>query len=352
MKILFLPKYHKEGASSRYRTHNYLRYFNEKEHDVTIKPLFHNGYVKELYTNKRKNFIKVLKDYVIRIIFLITHKQKFDLIIVEKELLPYIPISIERILLSSCKYTLDFDDAISTKYKKGPFTKFFFGNKINTLSKNAYLTTVGNHWYWNEITEGNLQYLPTVIDIYQYNVGKLNNIKPKEKEKTTIVWIGSPSTVKYLNIVKDTLIKLSKKYDFTLRVIGAKFHIESVDVECVEWSEESEFQYLYESDIGIMPLYETLWEKGKCGFKCIQYMAAKLPVVSSKLPANEEIIIHNNTGYIVENEEDWYGYLEKLIKSPEKCYEFGNNGRQRVEQQYTYQVWGEKYTKMIENIID
>lgn len=347
MKVLFLPKYYEEGPSSRYRTHNYKNYFEYMGHEVNVYPLFYNGYVKGLYNDKSKKYFKIAKSFLKRLIILLVKKNQYDVLIIEKELFPYLPYIIEKILLSNIKYTLDFDDAISVKYRNSKLKKNLLGEKINKLSKRAIITTVGNKWYWNEIKFGNLKYLPTVINLNNYELNKLN----KSNDIPTIVWIGSPSTIKYLNIIVDSLILLHQNYKFKLKVIGSEIEIDGLEVECLEWNSEKELQYLSSSDIGIMPLEDTEWEYGKCGFKCIQYMASKLPVVATYSPANAEIIEDGITGFIVYDKSDWYEKLEQLIINKNLRETMGSNGRHRVESNYTYQVWGTRYVSIVENQI-
>lgn len=348
MRILFLPKYHEEGASSRYRTYNYIKYFKEAEHKVDIKPLLYNGYVKDLYSKKRVSRLKVIKNLLGRFYYLLLYRRKYDILIIEKELFKNVPFFLERFLLKGCKYSLDFDDIVSTSYKTNILKEIFFGNKINKLSSGALLTTVGNRWYWNEITRGNLEYLPTVIDIEDYNLNKFNKY---QNSVPVIVWIGTPSTVHYLKIIESALQKLSKTKNFLLRIIGADIKIDKINVECLPWSKEKEFEFLFSSDIGIMPLNSTLWEKGKCGFKLIQYMASCLPTVASAAPANEEIIIVGETGFIARDEDEWVNYLSYLIEDKQKRINMGIAARKRIEKNYTYQVWGKKYVEIIEEAV-
>lgn len=345
MKILFLPKYYQEGASSRYRTHNYIHYFVNAGHEVTVKPLFYDGYVMSKNQKKTVSRLQVIECICKRTVFLLLKKKKFDLIVIEKELFPFIPLFFERWLLKKTAYTLDYDDAVSTRYRGHKLKQKLLGEKINLLSKDAKLTTVGNKWYWQEIRYGSLKYLPTVVDIthYPWRQGeKVQNAMP------IITWIGSPSTVKYLNLLRNVLIRLTEHIQFKLRIIGGDFNMEGVEVELLPWSSAKEFEYLATSDIGIMPLQETPWENGKCGFKCIQYMAAGLPVVASALPANKEIIVHGETGFIAKTEEEWFENLRLLLLDETKRAGMGKNGRVRVETKYSYQVWGPKYVKYIE----
>lgn len=346
MEILILPKYNADGPSSRYRSYNYQSYFKDNNIKYTFMPLLTDDYIKELYLGNRTKvkiiqIISVLK----RFIYLLLLKKKYDLIIIEKELFPNMPFFIERLLLFNQKYSLDFDDYIAASYKNNKIKAFFLGNKIDKLSQNAKFVTVGNKWYFEEIKSNNMVYLPTVVDINRYSP---LNIKEKEKE-IVIVWIGSPGNAKYLYLIKDVLIELSKKYNFILKVIGAKIKIEGVKIREVKWSKSSEISELYSSDIGIMPLENSLWEKGKCGFKLIQYMGCSLPVVASDSPANNEIINDKKNGFITKDMNDWYNYLEFLIIKKDEREKMGEKGRDIVERKYSYQNWGRYYSQLIIN---
>ncbi|PIF60667.1 glycosyltransferase family 4 protein [Flavobacterium sp. 11] len=346
MKILFLTKYNSDGASSRYRAYNYKRYFDENEIQYYFKPLLDSNYVLDLYREKKiKSLIQSVFSVLTRIIFLLFNSKQYDLIIIEKELFPNAPYFIESFFLKSKLYALDFDDYIATQYKENKFKRLFLGNKIQKLVMDAKFVTVGNHWYFEEFKSNNLIYLPTVVNLDDYRKVK----QDYQIKVVTIVWIGSPSTVKYLQIVIPVLQQLSKKYLIKLKVIGADIIIEGVDVELVEWNSETEADELVSADIGIMPLKSTMWENGKCGFKLIQYMASGLPVVASAAPANEEIVKNGMDGFIIKDDKDWYNKLEELILNESLRERFGKSGRNKIESDYSYQVWGNRYINIIKN---
>lgn len=347
MNILILSKYTRKGASSRYRLYNYEPYFIKNKIKIDFVSLFDDSYVDELYAgNKWKIIVLQVCAVFIRIHFLIFLQRKYDLIIIEKELFTNIPYFVENFLLRNRRYALDFDDYIASYYKLSPFKRFFLYNKIDQLARKAQFVTVGNHWYFDEIESNNLIYLPTVINLESYP-----NVKRNFKtEKVTIVWIGSPSTAKYLSLIIPVLERLNKKYPIKFKVIGAKIPSDkNLQIDLVNWNAETEADELISSDIGVMPLTETLWEKGKCGFKLIQYMACGLPVVASALPANIEIVENGSDGYIARNDDEWYYSLEKLIIDENLRKKFGQAGRKKIESNYSYQIWGDKYLKIIKD---
>lgn len=348
MKILFLSKYNRDGASSRYRFYNYQPYFDKNDIQFYIKPLLDDSYVLNLY-NKRKIrvFVQRLLSILKRIYFVLFQTSNYDLIVIEKELFPNVPYIVEKLLLKGKVYALDFDDYIATGYKTNLFKRFFFENKIDKLARGAKFVTVGNNWYFKEIKTDNLIYLPTVVNLENYPIVKENY----QTNMVTIVWIGSLSTGKYLQIVAPILRELSKKHLIKLKLIGVDVVVEGVACELIEWKEDTEVSELLSADIGIMPLDKTIWEKGKCGFKLIQYMACGLPVVASDAPANEEIIENGVNGFIAHNENEWYFSIEKLILNKSIREKFGKSGRRNIELNYSYQVWGERYCDILINKI-
>lgn len=346
MKILFLPKYNEQGASSRYRFYNFQPFFQANGIQPYFKPLLDGNYVINLYNNKKYTvFFQKLISLLKRCVFLLSKNDNYDLIVIEKELFPNFPYFIEKFLLKGKSYALDFDDYIAISYKQNPYKRFFLENKIDKLARNAKFVTVGNHWYFDEIKSNNLVYLPTVISLSNYF-----NVKHEYQAKViTIVWIGSMITVMYLTLVVSVLKNLAKKYPIRLKIIGAYFEIEGIEVKCLPWRADTEIDEIICSDIGIMPLKDDLFTKGKCGFKLIQYMACGLPVIASALPANIEIVDDFIDGYIVKNEKEWYDSLEKLIVDESLRKKMGQAGRKKMETNYSYQVWGKRYCDLLKN---
>ncbi|WNP28407.1 glycosyltransferase family 4 protein [Moraxella sp. DOX410] len=144
-------------------------------------------------------------------------------------------------------------------------------------------------------------------------------------------WIGSPSTVKYLETIKEPLQQLAKKIEYKLRVIGAEFNLPDVQVEGLPWSEATEVENIANADIGIMPLLDSPWERGKCGYKLIQYMACSLPVIASPIGVNNEIVEDGINGYLANNALQWLEQLESLLLDANLRQQMGLKGREKVE---------------------
>jgi glycosyltransferase involved in cell wall biosynthesis len=254
---------------------------------------------------------------------------------------------LEKLLLRGAKFIVDYDDNINARYQTG-FSKIFLSKKILNIGKLANAITVGNHWYmdfYKDIDPTKIHYLPTVIDRDLYAATK---IVKQNNEPLTIVWIGSPSTIKYLKSIDDVLVKLQLQYNFKLKAIGANIQLNCA-TEFVEWNAVTEIAVLKQSDIGIMPLQDTDWEKGKCGFKLVQYMACGLPVVASYSVANNEII-EPGCGFIAKTNDEWFDLLSQLLQSAALRNQLGENGKTRVYNHYSYQVWAPVFVKIVTNI--
>ncbi|WP_415328656.1 glycosyltransferase family 4 protein [Chryseobacterium sp. MMS23-Vi53] len=342
MRVLFLTKYSEKGASSRYRFYNYKKYLEENNITPSYKPLFGDSYLKYLYKGNTiiKNLLAIY--FVIkRIFFLAFNIKRYDHVVIEAELFPHFDYKFDYFFLKKIKsFSLDFDDNISANYQNTSRK-----DKIPQLIKMANFVTVGNHWYFSEF-KGNLIYLPTVIDLDQYSQ---HNVQEKD-EMPSVVWIGSPSTQKYLLLIEKSLVNISDKFNFKLKIIGGNISLDrKINVEYIQWDSKTENLNLAKSDIGIMPLEKTFWENGKCGFKLIQYMASGIAVIASDLQANKEIVENNVSGFIVSSLPQWEKKIYELLQNKELRYSMGVAGRKTVEERYSYQVWGKKYADIIKN---
>lgn len=342
-KILFLTKYSDLGASSRLRT---LQYLNNFIFNFRVYSLFNNHYIKALYKKKSKFFI-VIYCYLHR--FSVLFKNKINLIYIEKELFPYLPYFIEHFFLKNKNYILDYDDAIFHNYDNhnSKIVRLILKNKIPHLIRNAKLVIVGNEYLKNYALKCNakkVKIIPTSVDLNKYN----HNSNFENSDTFKIGWIGSPSTQSYLKIIHDALKSISKIHKIKLKVIGiSNYTIEGVNVECEEWSELNETKLLNEIDIGIMPLPNNPFERGKCGYKLIQYGASHKASIASPVGANNKIISQGVNGYLAETTKDWITYIIMLIRDKELRDQLGLNARKNVEQNYSLQI----NSKILENLI-
>ena len=336
LKVLVFSKYDQKGASSRLRTIQYLKGIEQASISITLSPLFDAKYLEDLYNgNLRK--ITILKYYFKRIRMLFG-LGKYDLVWIEKEIFPWFPLPVEKLLAKwGVRYIVDYDDAIFHTYDthRSGLVRQLLSNKIPTVMKHAALVTVCNSYLEKKAKKAGakrIEVLPTVVDIQRYIP-----VYHAKNHKLVIGWIGTPKTEKYLIAMKEILDKLASMIEIKVMVVGGQeFFSEKFEYEILPWDEKKESEYLQQIDIGIMPLTDSPWEKGKCGYKLIQYMACGKPVIASNVGMNCEIIQTGVNGYLANDEQAWIDAFKALMKL-EKRVELGKNARALVERTYSLQ---------------
>ncbi len=203
--------------------------------------------------------------------------------------------------------------------------------------KRATLVIAGNGYLADRARSAGARWIevvPTVVDIERYR------IRPTSRQDAfTIGWIGTPGTALYLKNAQAALHSLGKIGRAKVLLVGSgAVTTEGVVTEHREWSEETEVADIQDFDVGIMPLLDGPWERGKCGYKLIQYMACGKPVVASPVGVNCQIVDHGVNGFLSESASDWLNALSELMHSQELCTRMGSAGRRLVEQRYCLQV--------------
>lgn len=339
MKVLVLTRYDRLGASSRLRFLQYLPILSKIGINFDVQPFFSDEMLQEKYKKGNYSLMGLVHAYAHRIRVL-RRKKNFDLVWIEKEALPWLPSLIEKALLKGVPYVQDFDDAWFHNYDlhRSNWVRRGLGRRLDELMAGSRLVIGGNNYLVNRAIAAGAAWtekVPTVIDLERYPAVAKNNVVGA---CPVIVWIGSPSTLRYLKGLAEPLAALAKRVPFKLRVIGANLALDGVDVECLPWTEESEVAAIAESDIGVMPLMDSPWERGKCGYKLIQYMACHLPVVASPVGVNKDIVEEGRNGFLAEGDQDWIDALSQLLTQPDLRLCMGKEGRHRVEKNYCLQV--------------
>lgn len=339
MKVLFLTRYGRLGASSRMRYFQFHPWFERMDIECTVATLFDDNQLSERYRAHRHGFLSLMLVYFRRLLAL-WRRHHFDLVWIEKEALPWIPVWVERWLLSGVPYVLDYDDAIFHDYDlhTSSLVRHLLGKRNDRLMADARLVVAGNAYLAQRACDAGapwVETVPTVIDLDRYSVKSVSN---DQSYPLRIVWIGSPSTVQYLELLREPLAVLSNRFTIQLRIIGGEvFALPGVDIEVLQWSEETEATLIQECDIGVMPLFDSPWERGKCGYKLIQYMACGLPVVASPVGVNCEIVCTGENGFLADCDEAWIDALGRLLGNVQLRQQMGAAGRKIVEEKYCLQ---------------
>jgi len=248
-------------------------------------------------------------------------------------------------------YIVDYDDAIFHNYDRSgnPLVRTLLGKKIDVVMREADAVVAGNEYLASRAREAGasrVEIVPTVVDL-----GKYPHVPPSEDGPFTIGWIGSPTTAQYVEEIAPALRDVCGERDARVVLIGSgDVDLPGVPHEIREWSEKTEVDDIAEFDVGIMPLMDTPWERGKCGFKLIQYMACGKPVVASPVGVNTEIAEKYMNGLHAESLEEWTEGLLQLCDDWELAQQIGDRGRERVEKEYCLTATEPKWTQVLQEV--
>lgn len=348
-QVLFLTKYDRKGASTRYRSLQYFPALEEAGIQCTFSPLFAEPYLEHRYngTTPLHHFYGA----AIRRIRALFSVNRYSAVVIEKELLPYFPAVFERFLArQTVPYIVDYDDALFHLYDQhsNPLIRSLFRDKIASVMRHSSLVIAGNQYLANYARSRGaprVEVVPTVVDLARYP-----SYTPPETNTFTIGWIGSPSTTRYLPSIAPALASVCAGGRAKFLLIGAgEVRLPGVPVEVLPWSEQTEVADLRRFDVGIMPLADEPWERGKCGFKLIQYMASGLPVVASPVGANTAIV-DADTGLFARTTDEWINALETLRADPGLRRLMGSTARARVERCYSLDVTAPQMIALIRSV--
>lgn len=355
LKVLALPKYGRNGASSRLRMFQYFPLLESAGMGFTVVPLLPQWYLDYIYARESAGFqwLDFFKSFGLRLQKILLGGD-YDLIWIQGEIFPWLPAFAEDLLsFRKIPYVVDYDDAIFHRYDehRSYLVRNLLGRKIETVMRKSALVVAGNDYIARKAElagASQVAVLPTVVDRDRYRPWETK----REQAPFTIGWIGSPSTSGYLELVVPALRALRFTLNFKLLLIGSgPIDIPDIQVEYHPWSEETEVDLLRHCDVGIMPLPDAPWERGKCGFKLIQYMACALPVIASPVGTNCHIVSHEKNGFLASTAKDWEVYLRLLASDTALREKLGEAGRVRVETDYSLQGCAPKLEKLFQAVV-
>lgn len=353
MKLMVLTRYGRLGASSRLRMMQYLPAFTEAGICTEVLPLLDDNYLISVYSQST-SFTQIARNYWSRF-WRMQRAERPDVIWLEKELLPWFPATLERQFLPrGVPVVSDYDDAIFHNYDlhRDMMIRVVLGSKIDRIMSRSALVMAGNLYLADRAHKAGatwVEIVPTVVDADAYDTSPRRDVDGRPR----IGWIGSPSTWKqYMMPMLPMLSDLAQRHGAALRVVGAGPQAEAACVENLPWSEESESRLIQSMDIGLMPLDNSPWSRGKCGYKIIQYMACGLPVVASPVGVNAEIVEDGVTGLLATTEAEWRTAIGRLLSDPDLRHRMGMAGRRRMEQHYSLQIWGPRVASMLRKVVE
>lgn len=345
LRVLLLSRYHRSGASSRLRTLQYIPYLEANGVECIVATLLPEQYLHRLYGFGRRSLAEVTWNYLKRILAL-WRVGAFDLVWIEKEILPWLPAEMELMLLAGVPYVVDYDDATFHTYDlhRHRAVRLIYGKKIDAVMRRAAAVVVGSTYLAERARVAGakvVEQVPTVVDIGRYSTGP----SATRYARFSVGWIGSPSSTRFLKEIEPALRSVcgvGNTSSSFVAVGSGPLGVSGVSCVLVPWSEDTEAELCRSFDVGVMPLTDSPWSRGKCGYKLVQYMAAGRPVVASPVGANQDIVQQGRTGFLARSTAEWIDALVTLRSDEALRRSMGRAARCLVEERYCLQVTAPK----------
>ena len=356
--VLFLIHNRKDRSpGQRFRFEQYLNFLEANGYRCTLSPLL-NEKDDKIFYGSGKTIQKVwivLKGAYKRYIDL-REARTFDIIFIFREAFFTGSYYFEKKISKKGKRMIfDFDDAIwidniSNSNKSFAFLKD--ASKTSNIIDLCDVVFAGNEYLKNYAAQfnQNIVVIPTTIDTNEYR-----QIRKISQNKVVIGWSGSITTIQHFEYAISVLKKLKNKYAdrIEIKVIGdANYTNSELDIKGLGWNKKTEIEDLCSFDIGIMPLPNDEWAKGKCGLKGLQYMALEIPTIMSPVGVNIEIIEDGLNGFLASSDDEWIEKLSKLIESKELREKIGKAGRQTVNEKYSVEANKQKYLNAFNSLFE
>ena len=335
MRVLALTRYARRGASSRLRFEQFVPGLAALGIDVTLAPLLDDNFLKRRYSGTRLNVFALASAYAARARRRF-RREPWDVIWLEKEAFPWLPLPLERALTRrDVPFVVDFDDAWFHRYDLHPSwaVRALLGRKLDAVMRQAAVVCAGNEYIADRARRAGasrIELVPTVVDPSRYG-----SSAPRSAGAFTVGWIGTPLTAGYLDAIAPALHEIASARPLRLCAVGAApFRLDGVEVATPAWSEEGEAGLIAAFDVGVMPLPDSPWERGKCGYKLIQYMASGKPVVASPVGVNTTLVREGENGFLATDPASWARALTVLRDDPALSASMGAAGRRLVAASY------------------
>jgi glycosyltransferase involved in cell wall biosynthesis len=340
MRVMFVVPYPTEAPSNRLRVEQYFPYLRKHGVKTQLRPFMSSAFYRIRYRPgalAQKAFS--LAWSTAKRLLDVRRAGQADVILIHREAFPFGGPFVEQAMArSGTPIVFDFDDAIYLhssgedkmlmRFLKRPEkTARIIGLSTAVIAGNDTLKSYASSY------NDNIAVIPTPVDTDHFRPGP----KKDDLDKVIIGWIGSNTTAPYLKMVEPALEQLTRRYpQLELRVVGGSYQPGSFNqVSLRRWGLESELRELHGFDIGIMPMPDTQWTRGKCGFKSLFYMSVGLPSVCSPVGVTTDIIQEGVNGFLATTTEEWIEKLSLLIEDAGLRQQIGMAGRQSVEEKYS-----------------
>ena len=334
MLLTYFTRYSRRGPSSRYRVFQFERRFRNAGIDFDARELFDDRYFEILRSAfplaKKPSYI--LSRYLQRTETL--RSCAADLIVIEHQLFPYLPVAIETRYLPS-RYLLEFDDAIYLKHPR----------KMPELIRRAEAVITGNRILAEYALRfhSDVHVVPTVLDTDMFAPGE-----KQPSSKIRIGWTGLEYNFDYLRLLTPVFQKLIASYPVEVVILsGSSPRGFRFPFRFVKWDPDREVAQINDFDIGVMPLEDDAWSRGKCGMKLLQFMSMQIPAVASPVGVNAEILKEGIHGFTAQSLPEWESRLVTLIQDADLRRRMGTAARERIVRDYSVEAWFPKILELL-----
>jgi glycosyltransferase involved in cell wall biosynthesis len=355
VRILFLVPYPRQGASNRFRVLQFLPSLEAEGHECLVRPFYSEAFWRILY--RRGHYLeKLFQGFICTLNRMLDFFRGLfcDVIFIHREAYPIGPAWFESALhLLGKPYVYDFDDAIflpNVARPNRPFARLKCPGKIRFIARWSRVTIAGNEYlaeFARNAGAQRIEVLPTVVDARRMTPQAVKGVKG---DQIVIGWIGSPTTIEFMESFRPVMkrvIELSQG-KACFRLVGGELPGPLPEgVNCVPWSLETELAELQKFDIGIMPMPDNEWTRGKCAFKAIEYMAVGIPAVVSPVGMNSQLIEEGVNGFLPDDDDDWVEVLCRLVQDENLRSCIGSAGRKLVERSFSVEAVAPRFIKAI-----
>ena len=354
IRVLAISPIPEEGAGCRFRVSQYVPYLESQGFKVTIRPFYTREFFRMVY--KPGHFLRKSLGFLgllIRRLRLFQELGDYDVVFLYREAVPAGPPWIERrIARRGLPIVFDFDDAIFLPNVSEANKSLGFLKDTSRPAKIIAFSShvvVGNEFLADYARQFNpaVTVIPTAVDTTRF-------VPRPDRERVpasgpVVGWIGSPTTYHYLEKMGPLLKDAAARHPFTLKVSGAgkPVHFDGVTVQEVPWSLDREVELFNSCDVGVYPLQDHDWERGKCGFKAIQFMACGVPVVAAAVGVNRDIIRDGENGFLASTPAEWRDKLDRLLTDKALRDRFSRAGRETIEERYSLRVTAPQLARIL-----
>jgi glycosyltransferase involved in cell wall biosynthesis len=347
LDVLALVPYPQRGASSRYRVYQMLDVLRANDVNVDVQSFWNEGAFKRLYQpGLTAGKVMDLIWHGARRLKAMKKAGGYDLVLIHRQLWPLVvPEVVDSMRRDGVGWLYDLDDAVFLRHVSEanrrwnwlkPSTQYMF------LAAEARAVAAGNRWLADWARDqrpgrdpSDVAIVPTAVDTTAWQP------VATEAPAHRLVWIGSHSTVGYLDPIRPALQRLARRHpDLELHVIGANFELDGVNVVRHDWSLTTETELVGRCAIGLSPVPDDQWTRGKCGLKLLLYMAMGLPAVASPVGVHREIVTDGEDGRLADTPVAFESAIADLLSDRQARREIGQAARRRVESSYSIRAVG------------